>query len=921
MMNPLVQLQSQGQSVWLDYIRREILRSGELKKLIDEDGLLGVTSNPTIFEKAISGSNDYDDALKQLVREGHDTQEIYEALVIADIQAAADLFRPAYERLKGADGYVSIEVSPKLAHDTAGTISEARRLWKLISRPNILIKVPGTKEGVPAIEQLISEGINVNVTLLFSLASHRAVAEAYIAGLERRAHASQPLHHLASVASFFVSRVDTEVDKRLQALMQQTKDAAKSERLKSLTGKAAIANARLAYADVFKPLFTSARFQALAARGARVQRPLWASTSTKNPAYRDVRYAEELIGRDTVDTMPPATITAFRDHGRVRPSLEEDVAGARAHLQALAEVGISLDEVTNKLVVDGVKAFADSFDQLLQCIAARRATLRSGVLERQSAQLGAYQEPVNKALAAASEVARRVWEKDPTLWKKDEAHAKVIKNRLGWLTVGSAMLEHVAELMAFADGVRRDGFTRVVLLGMGGSSLAPEVLQRTFGTARGYPDLLVLDTTDPVSVRQVERSGDLAKTLFLVASKSGTTTEVSAFYQYFVEKVRALQGDHAGQNFAAITDPGTPLESLARAQHFRHIFLNPADIGGRYSALSYFGLVPAALLGIDLRGLLEHGERMAQSCASCLSPAQNPGVWLGTILGQGALAGRNKVTFITSRSLASLDYWLEQLIAESTGKEGKGIVPVEGEPLGDPAAYGADRVFVYLGLAAEADGDTNARLNALAGAGHPVVRLTLSDQLDLGAEFFRWEFATAVAGASLAVDPFDEPNVTESKDNTRRLLQELKERGQLPEGEPMVSEQGISLYGDTALRAKIEAAGARTLTSALGVFLAQARPGDYLALMAYIERSAPHERSLLAIRTRLRDALQVATTVGYGPRFLHSTGQLHKGGGANGLFLQITNNDATDLAIPGEFYSFGQLKRAQALGDLLSLQS
>ncbi|MBI1745919.1 MAG: bifunctional transaldolase/phosoglucose isomerase [Acidobacteria bacterium] len=923
--NPLIELQNYGQSVWYDNIRRALIETGDIQMKIEQDGLRGVTSNPTIFEKAITGSADYNPAMRDLIDQGKSVSEIYEALVIQDIQMAADLFRPVFEQTNGRDGYVSLEVSPRLARDREGTVAEAKRLFARIDRPNVMIKVPATAEGIPAIESLISSGININVTLIFSQETYEKVAEAYIAGLERRERAGAPLNTVASVASFFVSRIDTAIDNALEFRIRRSTDAQESAALQALLGQAAIANAKLAY-QRFKEIFGRERFLRLKNQGARVQRPLWASTSAKNPHYRDVTYVEELIGPDTVNTIPPATFTAFRDHGRLRASLEEDVEGARHRLSKLAKTGIDLAEVTKQLQDEGVKSFAESFDTLMAVIEAKRDAILSGILERQSAALGAYQEKVDGALESMEkqQLARRIWRKDPSVWKNEPEHQKIIKNALGWITVTDTMLGQSEELKAFADRVRNDGFQYAMVLGMGGSSLCPDVFRATFGRITGYPKLFVLDSTDPATIRNMERAIKPAQTLFIVSSKSGTTTEVLSFYKYFFAKVKALKGERAGENFIAITDLGTPLETLARAQKFRRVFLNPADIGGRYSALSYFGMVPGALMGIDVKTLIERAERAVHSSASCVPVADNPGARLGASLGELAKAGRDKITFITAPEIQSLGSWIEQLIAESTGKDGQGLLPVDGEPLGDPEVYGNDRVFVSIRLKSSPDEAVESKLKALERAGHPVIRRVLNEALDLGEEFFLWEMATAVTGAQLGINPFDQPNVQESKDNTNQLIDEFRSTGRWPQPQAVISEKQIRLYCAPELHSNLEklmknGTSKTLLVEGLRTLLNRARPGDYIALMAYIEPSDAHHALLQTLRMYMRDTLHIATTLGYGPRFLHSTGQFHKGGGDHGIFIQITADDREDIAIPGEPYTFGLLKQAQALGDFRSL--
>lgn len=887
--------------------------------MVEEDGISGVTSNPTIFEKAVAGSTDYDADLRELAAQGRSVGEMYDAITIRDVQLAADILRPIYEATQGADGFACLEVPPDLAYDTEGTIEAARRLFRALDRPNVMIKIPGTPQGVPAIEQCLSEGMNINVTLLFSVEGYERVALAYISALERLARAGQPLHKVASVASFFISRVDTLVDLRLEERMRRATSEAEREGLRSLLGRAGIANAKIAYAR-FKEIFSGPRWQALAQQGGRVQRPLWASTGTKNPLYRDVMYVEELIGPNTVNTLPQSTLDAFRDHGKVRPTLEEDLNAVRETMARIAEAGIDFEEVAEHLQTEGVRLFSDSFQKMLDLLAEKRETILSGRPRRYQGALGRYEPRVRAALAELGErrFTRRLWAKDGSLWSPDPAVQQAIRHRLGWLTVTEVMAEHCAQIQSLVQEIGKAGYDRIVLLGMGGSSLAPEVLARTFGARPGFPQLSVLDTTDPASILEVEHSLDLAKAMFIVSSKSGTTVETLSLYRYFAERVRAVKGGRAGENFIAITDPGTPLERLAREEGFRCCFLNPADIGGRYSALSYFGLVPAALAGIGISRLVDRAEALVQGCVSCVPSEENPGVWLGAVLGALATAGRDKVTFLTSRSLRGFGVWVEQLLAESTGKDGRGLVPVEGEAIGDPGVYGSDRLFVHLDVEPP-DEWLQERVGALEGTGHPVISVRLADLYDLGQEFFRWEIATATAGALLGINPFDEPNVAESKENTRRLLEGLQRGGGLPEDEPILREDGLAIYCDSRTRSELGGPG-DGLKELLAAHLGRARPGGYIALLAYIQRAPPHEEALQGLRLRLRDALRVATTLGFGPRYLHSTGQLHKGGPDTGLFLFITADDPEELPIPGQGYGFSTLKRAQALGDLRSLQ-
>lgn len=903
MTTKLQELAAQGQSAWCDYIRRSFITSGELKALIDE-GLRGVTSNPTIFDKAIAGSSDYDRDIGEAAREGKSVKQIYEALAMQDIAMAADLLRPVYDATKGEDGYVSLEANPALAHDTEGTVREVRRLFAALARPNVMIKVPATQEGIPAIETLTAEGININVTLIFSRKHYEKVAEAYISGLEKRAEKKEDLSRIASVASVFVSRLDTAADPLLEK-------AGAGE----LMGKIALANAKVIYAR-FLRIFATKRWKRLAARGARVQRVLWGSTGTKNPLYSDTLYVDNLIGPGTVNTIPPATLDAWRDHGQAAKTVGKGLRQARENLSRLPGLGIDLDGMTQKLQDDGVAAFKKSFDDLLVSIAEKKKRLAAD-RRFQSSFPAADRARVDAALNEAVEqkVVPRLWNRDHTLWKPEPTE---ISNRLGWLHIAEEMARRTGELKAFAEEIRREGYNRVLLLGMGGSSLAPEVLGKTFGVKEGFPDLAVLDSTDPGAVLARADLLDPGRTLFIVSTKSGTTAETHAFFKYFFSRqIGALALEGAGRHFIAVTDPDSPLEARAKELGFRRVFLNDPEIGGRYSALSYVGLVPAALIGVDIDVLLDRAVAAMRDLEPSYGflDADNAGARLGAAMGELARAGRDKLTLAASPDMASFGDWVEQLIAESTGKEGQGIVPVVGEPLGPPEVYGEDRLFVALSLAGE---DSNEpALQALEAAGHPVIRLLLSDLCDLGGQFFLWEFATAIAGWRLRINPFDQPNVEAAKVLARRMLSEYLEKGSLPPETPAVEDAEMAVYGNAA---------AGSPEQAFRDFLDSARPGDYIALQAYLHPSEWMDELLLRLRTVLRDKYRKATTSGYGPRFLHSTGQLHKGGAGRGLFIQLTAEDARDAAVPGDDFSpstvtFGVMKAAQAMGDRRALEA
>jgi transaldolase/glucose-6-phosphate isomerase len=912
-MNPLLQLQKFGQSIWLDYIRRGIFTSGQLQRLIDEDGLRGMTSNPSIFEKAIDGSQDYAKAVQALALEGKSAQEIYQSLSIEDIQTATDIFKPLFQDSGGQHGFVSLEVSPLLARDTQGTIEEARRLWKSVARPNVMIKVPATLEGIPAIQQLISEGININVTLLFGIPRYRKVAQAYVAGLETRALNGLPLEGIRSVASFFLSRIDVLVDPLLDKIIKKDGDKETIDEAKMMHGNVAISSAKIAY-KLYNDLFQTERFKKLEESGAQPQRLLWASTSTKNPAYSDVKYVEALIGRETVNTLPLETLNAYREHGEPAARLEDNLDEAQYILDHLSDIGIDLDDVTEQLEREGIDKFVQPFEKLMETLEKKRKEALGEPVDRQILSLGHMEADFEDRLLQfrQSEFLRRFWRKDASLWKHEADQQDQIRGMLGWLHVTEKMEENLATIQDFVDEVHAAGFRQVLHMGMGGSSLAPLVFQRSFSTGENGLPLIVLDTTDPETILGIEEQISLKETLFIVASKSGTTAEPLAFEDYFYKKLKKLKGSRAGENFIAITDPGTALVKEANERNYRRIFVNFPDIGGRYSALSYFGLVPAALMGVDISELLARALRMLHACSECANESENPGLVLGAAMGELAVHHqRDKVTFIMPEGIQTLGMWLEQLLAESTGKEGSGLLPVAGEPLLAPEEYSPDRFFAYFRLEEEPDPQQEKLVRRLEKMGHPVVTFQLADRLDIGEEFFRWEFATAVAGSILEINPFDQPNVQESKDNTNQLLKVIEEKGQLPEEKPVLVEPPLSLYASET---------ASSLSEAIQAFMNQADEDFYFAVMAFLPEKEPITEALQELRQFITKVTHLPTTLGYGPRFLHSTGQFHKGGKNNGLFLQLTWRHAREAHIPGEPYTFGQFQDAQARGDLQALQ-
>jgi transaldolase / glucose-6-phosphate isomerase len=905
-MNPIQKVTQLGQSLWYDNIQRKLLDSGELKAMIQRGDIRGVTSNPSIFNAAIAKSTDYDAALLSLAWAGWDAEKIFWQLAIEDIRSACEAFQPLYEETNGGDGYVSIEVSPDIAHDTDRTIAQAEQLWVRVARPNLMVKIPATPQGIPAIRKAIAAGLNINITLIFSLARYAEVMDAYLSGLEDRAAAGHPIDHIASVASFFVSRVDTKIDAKLP------EDS-------PLRGKAAIANAKLAYEE-FQKIFSSRRWENLKVKGARVQRPLWASTSTKNPAYPDTIYIDNLIGPETVNTVPPQTLVAFKDHGVAEVTITRGLEEAQSDLEELKTAGISMEEVTQELEDEGVKAFSEAFSQLLTTIEKRRVAA--------VASLGPLAGAVAKRMEQLEEgaVQNRIWAHDPTLWTMDPAGQNEVKIRMGWLDSPLKARELIPAYQAFADEIHKEEIHRILVLGMGGSSLTAEVFSSLQAAAKiGAPlSLAILDSTDPEQVSMAGGNFPPDKSLFIVASKSGGTAEVMAAFDYFW---KISNGD--GSRFVVTTDPGTSLEALAHQHNFRKIFFSDKEVGGRFSALTDFGLVPAALLGYDLNRLIGRAEWMRAQCYAApggldgvksdsveeqgamgrsVPAARNPGLALGAVIGEAALQGRDKLTILADAPLAAFAGWIEQIIAESSGKNGKGILPVPLEPLGGPEVYSKDRLFVYL----KQSGELDTAIDGLRQAGHPVLEFTIPDLYEVAAEMYRWEMGVSVACSVIGVNAFDQPNVETSKKITKARIADYQKSGVLNEGEPAWQGDYFRVFSPAAVAGK-------DLPEILSAFLAQSRPGGYVAINAYLPRNEDMIKILQQMRTAIRAKTGNAVTAGFGPRFQHSTGQFHKGGPDNGLFLVITSDSAADIEIPTEGLTFGTLIHAQALGDYEAL--
>ncbi len=895
-MASLQDLQQSGQSTWLNYLRNSFIRSGELAERI-RSGIQGVTANAQVYERAIIGSADYDEGIRRATAAGKPARLVFESLMVEDIQRAADILRPVFEAGGRRDGFVSYEIDPALLGDVTTAVAGVRHFGNLINRDNVMVEIPATPVGIETIRALVADGVSVNATHLFSVANYERVAEAYIAGITEYGITHSVWRTMpTAVASFSLSPIDAVVDDMLHR-------AGRSD----LAGKTAIALAKVLY-ERFRQLFGSPEWTKLS-KGAPPLRPKWTRVTPRDFLYPECHYVDHLIGPDTVITFSPVVLNAFLREGKVSQSLTAGLEDARRHLTELEALGLDLDSLAADLQRRHLSASDRRFQSLVRAVMRKRDELERA-WRPFSARLGNLDSKVDEGLQALChrQVVCRIWAHDYTVWKPKPTE---ITNRLGWLHIMDSMADASDRLTTFADSLREEGYTHALLLGMGGSSLAPELFQKTFGRpARPanlpftHLNLVVVDTTDADAIREAEAAVDLARTIVIVSTKSGGTVETLSAFKYFYNRLAAKVGpDQAGHHFIGITDPGSKIVDLAARYGFRELFINDPNIGGRYSALSYFGLVPAALVGVDVAELLERASIMASNATLCHCGAidDNLAARMGTIIGRSAETGRDKLTFITSLALAGFGDWVEQLIAESLGKEGKGVLPVVHEPQAPVETYGADRLFVHLRL--EGDRQHDAFVHSLAEAGHPVITLRLKDTYDIGGQFLLWEMATAIAGHFMGINPFDQPNVEDAKIKARAVVTEYAAKGTLPAGET------------SPLSA-----------SALGEFLEKARPGDYVALQAYTTTTPAIDDALQALRQAIHLRTGLATTSGYGPRFLHSTGQLHKGDAGKGLFIQFVSDAVEDVAIPdeagadGSSMSFNVLKKAQALGDAQALR-
>jgi len=899
-MNKSEALNKLGQSLWYDNIDRGLIESGWLKAQVGAGVFYGLTSNPSIFKKAISESHTYTTDIQAMSFAGYDEKQIYERLAIADIKKAADILLPIYEESGKTDGYVSLEVDPDLAHDHEKTVSEAKRLWGLVNKKNLMIKVPATRAGIFAIRDLIAAGLNINVTLIFSIERYLEVINAYYEGLEQRISEKQPISDIHSVASFFVSRLDVMFeDKIKQADSAGTKAT-------DLIGKLGIINALAAY-EAFVSSIEGERFGNIREAGGNVQRPLWASTGTKNPDFSDVLYVDSLVLPDTVNTAPPKTIEAYMDHGRTQivdyANAKETLGEAIGNLE---DVGINFPEMMEELEAEGVEKFQKAQNGLLAAVKEKSASF--------SRRLGDLKGDTIRMLEkmGAADFRERFFAPDATLFTSRKEEEAEVLNRLGWIDAPRTSRDLIDSGIALRDAVLSDGYTDAVVLGMGGSSLAPEVFSKVFGAnekAEGL-NLSILDSTDPIQIQAKLDSLNLKRTLFIVSSKSGSTAEMKTTFAFFWSAFEKKGIENIGSHFIAITDPNSALEKTGRENDFRTVINADPSVGGRFSSLIAFGLIPAILAGIDGEKLLENAELMREKCDEADRVKENPGFVLGAILAAGHEQGLDKVTIVADAKYSSVGSWLEQLIAESSGKDGKGLIPIDNEPRPANGKYSPDRVFYYI----SSGGSHDEEMEKLVENRVPVITSSLPDAYALAGEMYKWEMAISCACALMGVNPFNQPNVQSSKTITNDVIAAYKTDPNLDHGNVLFETESVQITGMLH-----PASEYKNIGDLIKDFLS-VNEGDFIGINAFLPRLQPYEEKLQQLRSYLLDTYGVPVSLGFGPRFLHSTGQLIKGGKNNGYFIILSQAPDTDLEIPGEEMNFSVLHLAQALGDMRALQ-
>lgn len=896
-----------GQSLWLDNINRTMLFNNSLKNLIDNYNITGLTSNPTIFENAITTSNVYDESLKIFSKKFNSIEEITYSLMIEDIQRACDLFMDIYKNTNGQDGYVSIEIPPTLNAENE-IIESATKLYEKIGKPNVMIKIQSTREGINAMKELIKRGINVNMTLIFSPENYVQVAENYIEAIDWRMKNKLDTS-VFSVASFFVSRIDTKIDKYIEDMASREENLEKKSYMLSLRGKAAISISLVAYSKYLE-LFFSENFKKYRDYGFKEQRILWASTSTKNPSYKDTLYVDELCLKHSINTLPQQTLYAFFEHGNInREDVNRRIENAENTIKELLNLSVPLNQTLDELQVEGINKFINSYQNILKTVENKINTLN---ITRKQTELEIYNTNLESRIKELNAVnfKDKLFSKDYTLWKKEENHIKIIKNALGWIDVPLLMQKKISEIENFVNEIIKEKYKYAVLLGMGGSSLAAEVMRSLFQKP-SYPKLFVLDTTNPDWINDVEKQIKIDKTLFIFSSKSGSTVEPNSQFKYFYSKLKK-KVKNPGKNFIAITDKNTSLEKLATKHKFRKIFINPSDIGGRFSALSYFGLVPAALCGVNIRKLL---EKAIQTISDVKNDEikNNTAFILGMFLAENYLSGKDKLTLILPKKFKNFGLWIEQLIAESTGKENKGILPVVETKFYDTETYGLDRMFVIIQNKDFKNTETESKIGSLIKLKFPVLKLYMEEPHDIAKQFYIWEIATATAGYFMKINPFDQPDVQKTKELTHIILTgrnklEIKPSFKFGKNEIYTTEN-VNIKSDI-----------KNCSDLFWEILNNIDENGYFIVCAYLNNTPIINNRLEELTDIIKTNTSSASFYTFGPRYLHSTGQLFKGGKNNGTFLILTAKSKKDIKILGENYTFEKLHHAQAKGDFMALK-
>ena len=896
-MDPIQSVHSLGQSLWLDIIRRDSLDSGELADRVAAGELRGATSNLTILESAILSSDSYSVDLRRLAQAGWTAEKIFNQLAVDDIRAAADAFLPLFEQTNGGDGFVSIDVNPEFADDTNRTIEEAKRLWDAVNRPNAMIKIPATLAGLPAIESSIRAGINVNATLIFSLGRYIEVMEAYMIGLEGRLEAGGSLDYVTSVASFFVSPIDIALDEQLREVFQRCE--AEGERASSLLGKVAIANSKLAYAQ-FVATFQGERFQKLATRGARVQRPLWASTSMKNPEYPDTYYVDNLIGPDTVNALSEASLKAFKDHGTPELTLPENISTARSQLQALDDLGISLDAAAEQLEVQGVSESAISYRSILGTIEEK-----AGAFQK---EIAALEPKMRETLAEVEldDVGKRLWQQDVTLWVERDREKARVRRWLGWLSEPARASTETAELTRFAEALD-PAITTFVLIGSGGGTITAEMLARILAPPNGI-DLHTISTANPDDIRTIKRKIAPEATFYLlVDSSSGDGIEehlLSTFWEQALRKLEEQTGDH----FVVITKDGSKLHHWAVEKGIQKIIEADKQDDFWLSPFNWTSLLPAAQAGADIQSFVQGGVGMTRACGPLVDVAQNPGLFLSSVLAAAFRSGRDKVTLFADPPLEPILKWIEGLLAAGRGKEESGFIPIWDEPPGSGNVYGDDRLFVYL----RSSGALDRRLAGWIRADIPVLVLETSTNPEaIGEMLVQWQIGAAIAQHLLSVNPTDLDARHRTRAELQHILHRLERKGALPQADPLWQGDGVQLR---AASRDLQFTGSG-LSEVVDFILSESQEAGGLGLRLYTPMSITLQGKVKRLRHTLRDQLGLFSLASPAGCDLCSDRGLK-----DMVYLILMVKPRKDEAIPGKNYTFGQLFEGQALSDLAAMK-